>query len=134
VSGAKILTPDADHRRQREVVDAFFAAAREANFERLIEMLDPNVILRADFGLRRAPAPAVTRGPAAVAALALTGARLPNARLIPVLINGSAGVVITTRGRPYSLMGFIVAGGKIVEIDAIADSRRVGRLARTVLA
>jgi RNA polymerase sigma-70 factor (ECF subfamily) len=65
--------------------------------------------------------------------LALTGARLPNAKLIPVLINGSAGVVITVDGRPFSMMGFIVAGGRIVEIDAILDPRRIARLAGAAL-
>jgi RNA polymerase sigma factor (sigma-70 family) len=133
VKGASATQPDRDRQRQRQVVDAFFAAARAADFDRLIALLDPNVVLRADFGRRRAPAPAVTRGPSAVAALALTGARLPNAKLIPVLINGSAGVVITVDGRPFSMMGFIIAGGRIVEIDAILDSRRIARLASAAL-
>jgi RNA polymerase sigma factor (sigma-70 family) len=133
VKGASAIQPDRDRQRQRQVVDAFFAAARAADFDRLIALLDPNVVLRADFGRRRAPAPAVTTGPSAVAALALTGARLPNAKLIPVLINGSAGVVITVNGRPFSMMGFIIAGGRIVEIDAILDSRRIARLASAAL-
>ena len=133
VKGASAKEPDKDWRRQRQVVDAFFVAARAGEFDRLIALLDPDVVLRADFGKRRAPAPAVTRGPSAVAALALTGARLPDAKLIPVLINGSAGVVITVGGRPFSMMGFIVAGGRIVEIDAIVDSRRIARLARAAI-
>lgn len=134
VKGATAAAPERDISRQREVVDAFFAAARDGDFDRLMAVLDPDVVLRADFGKDRAPAPAVTRGRAAVAALAFTGARLPHTTLIPVLVNGSAGVVITARGRPYTLMGFIVAGGRIVEIHAITDSERVGRLAATVLA
>ena len=133
VKGASSTPPDTDRKRQRQIVDAFFAAARAHDFDGLMALLDPNVVLRADFGRRRAPAPAVTSGPAAVAALALTGARLPNAKLIPVLINGSAGVVITVDGRPFSMMGFIVAGGRIVEIDAILDSRRIARLAGAAL-
>lgn len=133
VKGASRVAPETDRRRQREVVDAFFAAAREGDFNRLIAVLDPQVVLRADFGKRRPAMPAVTRGPAAVAHLALTGARLPNTQLIPVLINGAAGVLVTTRGRPYSLMGFVVAGGRIVEIDAILDSKRVGELAAATL-
>ena len=133
VRGASAIAPDKDRQRQRQVVDAFFAAARAGDFEGLLALLDPNVILRADFGRRRAPAPAVTTGPAAVAALALTGARLPNSKLIPVLINGSAGVVITVGGRPFSMMGFIVAGGRIVEIDAIVESRRIATLAAAAL-
>lgn len=133
VKGASAAAPERDHRRQRQVVDAFFAAARAGDFDGLMAMLDPDVVLRADFGKQRAPAPAETRGPAAVAALAGSGARLPNAVLIPVLINGAAGVVVTVRGRPFSLMGFVVAGGRIVEIDSIVDAKRVGRLAAAVL-
>lgn len=133
VRSASSTAPERDRKRQRQVVDAFFAAARAGDFESLIAVLHPEVVLRADFGKRRAPAPAVTAGPSSVAGLALTGARLPNAELIPVLINGSAGVVITVGGRPFSMMGFIVAGSKIVEIDAIVDSRRIARLASSVL-
>lgn len=133
VKGASATAPDTDHRRQREIVNAFFAAARAGDFDRLITVLDPDVVLHADFGKQRAPAPAISRGPAAVAGLAMTGARLPDAVLIPVLINDSAGVVITTRGRPFSLMGFVIAAGRIVEIFAIADSKRVARLAAGVL-
>src|SRR6266567_2292360 len=65
VKGATAAAPERDHRRQRAVVDAFFAAARAGDFDRLIAMLDPDVVLRADFGKQRAPAPAETRGPAA---------------------------------------------------------------------
>ena len=133
VKGASATTPDKDRQRQRQIVDAFFAAARVGDFDGLIALLDPKVVLRADFGKRRAPAPAVTTGPSSVAALALTGALLPNAKLIPVFINGSAGVVITVGGRPFSMMGFIVADDRIVEIDAIVDSRRIAALAGAVL-
>jgi len=133
VKGASATAPDRDRQRQRQVVDAFFAAARAGDFDRLIALLDPNVVMRADFGKRKAPAPAVISGPSSVAALALTGARLPNAKLIPVLVNGSAGVVITVGGRPFSMMGFIVAAGRIVEIDAIVDSRRIATLAGAAL-
>jgi RNA polymerase sigma-70 factor (ECF subfamily) len=129
VKGAGEAAPDRDRQRQRQVVDAFFAAARAGDLEGLIALLDPAVVLRADFGKRRAPAPAVTRGPSAVAALALTGARLSNAKLIPVLVNGSAGVVVMVAGRPFSMMGFIVAGGRIVEIDAIVDPGRIATIA-----
>ncbi len=133
VKGASSTAPDRDWKRQRQVVDAFFAAARAGDFDGLITLLDPKVVLRSDFGKRRAPAPTVATGPSAVAALALTGARLPNAELIPVFINGSAGVVITVGGRPFSMMGFIVANGRIIEIDAIVDSRRIAKLAGDAL-
>ena len=132
VKGAS-AAPETDRRRQREIVEAFFAAARAGDFDGLIAVLDPDVVLRGDFGKRRAAAPALTRGPAAVAALAFSGARLPGAELIPVRINGSAGVIITTGGRPFSLMGFTIANGKITEIDAIVDAKRVARLAVAVL-
>ena len=91
---------------------------------RLVAVLDPDVILRSDFGARRPGAPKVFHGAAAVANQALIGA-LPGAELHPALINGTAGVVITVRGRPVAVMGFTVAQGKIVEIDAIAEPERV---------
>jgi RNA polymerase sigma factor (sigma-70 family) len=133
VKVASIAAPDTDQRRQREVVDAFFAASRSGDFDRLVAVLHPDVVLRADFGKRRPGVPALVHGPDAVAELALAGARLPGAELIPVLINGAAGVVVTVGGRPFSLLGFIVVGGRIVEIDAIADPKRVARLAAGVL-
>jgi RNA polymerase sigma-70 factor (ECF subfamily) len=133
IKGAQISAPDTDRQRQREVVNAFFAAARSGDFDRLLHVLDPNVVLRADFGRPREAVPAVVHGPEAVAGLAFTGARLPGAELIPVRINGAAGVVVTVGGRPFSLLGFVVAGGKIVEIDAITDPKRIARLAEGVL-
>ncbi|HKV88142.1 MAG TPA: sigma-70 family RNA polymerase sigma factor [Candidatus Dormibacteraeota bacterium] len=134
VRGARAAAPDADLYRQREVVDAFFAATRAGDFGRLVTLLDPAVVLRADFGRRRAALPAVVRGTEAVIELAMTGARLPGAELVPVLINGVAGVVVTLGGRPFSLMAFVVKAGRIVEIDAIGDAKRVARLAASVLA
>jgi hypothetical protein len=89
-------------------------------------------VLRSDFGRRRPPLPAVIRGARAVAGQALRGV-VPHARLHPVLVNGAAGVVVTVDGRPLVLMGFLVAGGRMVEIDAIADAERVRRLAAAVL-
>ena len=132
VKGAEVPVPDTDLAHQRAVVDAFFAAAREGNFEALVAVLDPDVVLRADFGAGR-PASAVIRGATAVAGQALLF-RNPAAELHPALVNGAAGVVVTVAGRPISLMGFTVAEGRIVEIDAIADRERVGRVAAAVLA
>ena len=132
VKGAEIPAPDPDLARQREVVDAFFQAARGGDFDALVAVLDPEVILRTDFGARRPGAPKVFHGAAAVANQALIGA-LPGAELHPALINGTAGVVITVRGRPVAVMGFTVAQGKIVEIDAIAEPRRVEVIASSVL-
>jgi RNA polymerase sigma factor (sigma-70 family) len=124
--------PDADLARQREVVDAFFAAAREGDFDALVAVLDPNVVLRSDGGEARPRRSMVLQGARTVAERALTFAQLsPFVR--PALINGAAGVVVTPRGRPFSVMGFTVTGGKIVEIDALSDPARLRRLDLTVL-
>jgi RNA polymerase sigma factor (sigma-70 family) len=132
VKGAELPAPDPDLARQREVVDAFFLAARGGDFDALVALLDPEVVLRSDFGARRPAASRVVHGAAAVASQALMGA-LPTAQLHPALVNGAAGVVITVRGRPVAVMGFTVADGRIVEIDAIADPERVRRIAAAVL-
>src|SRR5436305_1565985 len=116
VKGADVPAPDPDLARQRDVVDAFFLAARGGDFDALVALLDPDVALRADGGTGRPAASAVTLGAAAVARQALMFSN-PTARLRPALVNGAAGVVITVAGRPFAVMGFTVAGGKIVEID-----------------
>ena len=132
VKGADIPAPDPDLARQRQVVDAFYRAARGGDFDGLVALLDPNVVLRSDFGARRPAATKITHGAAAVASQALLGA-VPGAELHPALVNGAAGVVITVRGRPFAVMGFTVADDKIIEIDAIADPDRVQRIAADVL-
>jgi RNA polymerase sigma factor (sigma-70 family) len=132
VKGAELPVPDPDLVRQRNVVDAFFQAARGGDFDALVALLDPDVVLRADFGARRPAAPRVVRGAVAVAGQALMAA-LPTARLHPALVNGAAGVVITVGDRPFAIMGFTVADGRILEIDAIADPDRVHRIAASVL-
>jgi RNA polymerase sigma factor (sigma-70 family) len=124
--------PDADLRRQREVVDAFFAAARDGDFEALVAVLDPDVVLRSDGGELRPNVTAVIRGAREVASRAVTFAHLsPYVR--PALINGAAGVVVTPRGQPFSVMGFTVTNGRIVEIDAVGDPARLRELDLTVL-
>jgi RNA polymerase sigma-70 factor (ECF subfamily) len=132
VKSADIPAPDPDLARQRQVVDAFFRAARGGDFDGLVALLDPNVVLRSDFGTRRPAATKITHGAAAVASQALLGA-VPGAELHPASVNGAAGVVITVRGRPFAVMGFTVADDKIIEIDAIADPDRVQRIAADVL-
>src|SRR5215211_1334827 len=132
VKGAEISAPDPDLARQRDVVDAFFRAARGGDFDALVALLDPDVVLRSDFGAGRPAAARVTQGAAAVARQALIAA-LPDAQLHPALVNGAAGVVVTVRGRPFAVLGFTVTDGKIVEIDAIADPDRVRRIAAAVL-
>jgi RNA polymerase sigma-70 factor (ECF subfamily) len=117
--------PDRDLARQRQVVDAFFAAARGGDFDALVAVLDPDVVLRADGGLPGASA--IIRGAQVVAGQALMFAG--PARLVrPVLVNGAVGVVVTVDGRPVSVMGFTVTGGKISAIDALVDPDRRSRL------
>jgi RNA polymerase sigma-70 factor (ECF subfamily) len=124
--------PDPDPTRQRELVDAFLAAAQQGDFSALLEVLDPEVVLHADSGGAAGGAITVLRGAAAVAegALAFSG-RARFAR--PVLVNGAAGVLVSAHGRPLAVMGFTVAGGRIVEIDVIADPDRLHHLDLTAL-
>jgi RNA polymerase sigma-70 factor (ECF subfamily) len=131
VKGANVPVPDPDLARQRAVVDAFFAAAREGNFDALVAVLDPEVVLRGDGGARQPAAVTVIRGAETVARQALLFART-DVQLRPALVNGAAGVVATVDGRPVAVMGFTVTGGKIVEIDGIADPERVRRIAAAV--
>jgi RNA polymerase sigma-70 factor (ECF subfamily) len=114
------------------VVDAFFAAARGGDFEALLAVLDPDVVLRSDGGLARPAATALVRGAAAVASRAITFA-LPAASVRPALVNGAAGVVVADGGQPLSVMGFTVAGGRIVAIDVLADPDRLRELDLTAL-
>jgi RNA polymerase sigma factor (sigma-70 family) len=138
VKGANLPTPDPDLARQRAVVDAFFVATREGEFDTLVSLLDPDVVLRIDAGAGRRAASMVLHGAAAVASQALTGVASSLARpavhLRPVLVNGAAGVVVTVGGQPMTVMSFTVAEGKIVEIDSIADPERVRRISAAAVA
>src|SRR5215204_144310 len=126
VQGADTV-PDADLTRQREVVDAFLAAARGGDFDALLEVLDPGVVLRADLGPLPTGGSREVRGARAVAKGALAFSRLvPFAQ--PALVNGTAGVVAFRRGQPISVMGFTVRGGKVFEIDILTDPERLRRL------
>jgi len=127
VKGAATV-PDADLAHQRAVVDAFLAAARDGDFTALLGVLDPEVVLRADRGAVPLGTSRVVRGARAVADGALTFARLGRfAR--PALVNGAAGVVARAPdGRPLSVVGFTITGGKIVEIDILADPARLRQL------
>ncbi len=109
--------------RQRQVVDAFFAASRGGDLEILVAILDPDVVLRADLGPGRASR--VVRGVSEV----LRYARSPaDAVVIPALVNGAAGVVIFRRGEIFAVMGFTVRDGRVVEIDGLADPERLRKL------
>jgi RNA polymerase sigma factor (sigma-70 family) len=120
-------TPDPNVAQQRQVVDAFFAAARGGDFEALVAVLDPDVVLRSDGGLTRPKLSRTIRGAEAVARGAQSAA-LPTAVLRPVLINCAAGVVVLVNGRLFSVMAFTVSNGKVVEIDVIADPERLSQL------
>ena len=124
--------PDADLAEQRRVVDAFFAAAREGDFDGLVAVLDPDVVVRSDGGPNRPGISVEVRGAEAVASRAMRFAHLAP-WVKPALVNGAAGVVVAPRGRPFSVMGFTVSGGRVVEIDALADPERLRRLDLTIL-
>ena len=124
--------PDPDVTVQRRAVDAFLAAARGGNFEALLEVLDPDVVLRSDAGAVRPGGTTVVLGAAAVANQAVRFARFAESAL-PALVNGAAGVVAMAGGRPLSVMAFTITGGKIVEIDTLTDPTRLAELDLTVL-
>jgi RNA polymerase sigma factor (sigma-70 family) len=130
VKGADI--PDPDLARQRTVVDAFLLAARSGDFDALVALLHPEVVLRVDFGPSRPAASTIVRGAVAVARQARLGAN-PAALLHPALINGAAGVVITLNGQPHGVMAFTVVNDQVVELDIIADPERIRRVASAVL-
>ncbi|ODB79084.1 MULTISPECIES: RNA polymerase sigma factor SigJ [Micromonospora] len=123
-------TPDPDLTRQRAVVDAFLAAARDGDLDALIAVLHPDVVLRSDAGTARARHTVVLTGATTVAAQATTFGRLfPHTR--PVLVNGAAGVLVSAGDRPLSVMAFTVTGGRIAAVDVIADPRRLAALGLT---
>ncbi len=134
VKGAAVAAPDPGLARQREVVDAFFAAARGGDFDALVAVLDPDVVVRMDVGTRHPEAAMMIRGAAAAARQALSGltSLLPTVELHPAVVNGAAGVVVIRHGRPVTVMGFTVVNGKIAEIDSIADPERVRRITPSV--
>jgi len=125
VRGAAV--PDVDLNRQREVVNAFLKASQAGDFEALVRVLDPDVVLRAD----RGDIPGSSRlvhGARDVAQQALVFSRFA-ALSRPALVNGSPGfVVLDEAGQLFSVLGFTVAGGRIVEIDILADPARLSRL------
>ena len=124
--------PDADLETQREVLDAFLAAARDGDFEALVAVLDPDVVLRADLGPLPTGGSREVRGAEAVAGQALTYSRI-GLVVRPALVNGVVGAVSTLDGELFSVGAFTVRGGRITEIDFLADPARLRRLDLTVL-
>ena len=119
---------DASLAQQRALADAFAAAARDGNFERLLQVLDPDVVVRADFGPARPELRREIRGAQAVAEQALAFRALaPGAR--PATVNGGAGAIVYSGGRLYAVLAFTVRNDRIVEIDIFADPDRLQRLA-----
>jgi RNA polymerase sigma-70 factor (ECF subfamily) len=123
--------PDADLDRQREVVDAFMAAARKGDFAALVAVLDPDVVVRADMGAIPGASREI-RGAETVASQALMYSR-HGVLAHPALINGVAGAVSLRDGKPISVGAFTVRGGKIVAIDILADPERLSQLDLTIL-
>jgi RNA polymerase sigma-70 factor (ECF subfamily) len=127
---ARVADPDIG--RQRKVVDAFLAAARGGDFDALLAVLDPDVVLRADIGAVAAGGQWEFRGAQVVSEQAMMfSSRAQFAQ--PALVNGAAGIVAVAAGRPLAVMGFTVAHGKIIEIDILADPARLQKLDLTVL-
>ena len=121
-----------DPSRQREVVDAFLAASRGGDFEALVAVLDPDVVLRADYGGLATRASKLVRGARVVASQAVTYSQFA-AVARPVLVNGQPGLLTAPDGRPFSLMAFTVRAGRIVEINVLADPERLDRLGLATL-
>jgi RNA polymerase sigma-70 factor (ECF subfamily) len=120
--------PDTDLDGQWAVVDAFLAASRDGDFERLLAVLDPEVVLRSDGGAARPDLVSVVHGGAAVAKGALSFRRLAETAT-RALVNGiPGGVTWAADGRPFAVVSVTVAGGRVVSIDVLADPDRLSRL------
>jgi RNA polymerase sigma factor (sigma-70 family) len=123
--------PDPDLIRQREAVNAFFAASRDGDLDALVAVLDPNVQLRIDGGALREKASLTLRGAEAVAAYSSTYSKLyPFIR--PALVNGAAGAVVAPAGQVFSVMAFTVTNRRITQIDVLLDPERLGQLNLTI--
>ena len=128
VRGAR-PSSDVDLRKERRVIDAFLAASRAGDFEALLEVLDPDVVFRIDAGGVAPRARPPIEGAEAVAAQILErGAPLaPYTR--PALVNGNAGLIVVPHEKPIAVVGFVIAGGRIAEIDLVADPAKLPDLA-----
>jgi RNA polymerase sigma-70 factor (ECF subfamily) len=122
--------PERDLARQREVVDAFLAAAHGGHFDALVAVLAPDVVLRADVGSGTAGVSREIRGAEIVAksAVSFSQRAVADASYRRALVNGAAGVVAFVGGKPVSVSAFTVVGGKIVEINLLADPARLAQI------
>ena len=123
----EVPTPERDLGRQRKVVDAFFAASRKGDFDGLVSVLDPDVVLRVDGGESRRKLTMILRGAETVAAQARTGKTFAP-YLRRVLVNGSPGALVVMKGRVVTLMSFTVADGRVAEMDIIVEPDRLAAL------
>ena len=125
-------TPDTSVAEQWELVEAFLAAARDGDFEALLRVLDPDVVLRADAGAGAPGLSRIERGARVVASGAVTFNKLGYAYRL-ALVNGAPGVVTLVEGEPFAVLGFTVARGKIVEMNILSDATRLRRLDLSLL-
>ncbi|WP_354603836.1 nuclear transport factor 2 family protein [Streptomyces panacea] len=112
------------------MVDTFLAAVRDGDFDALVALLDPDIVVRSDGGTLRPGG--LVRGAAAVAGGAIFAARFAEVSR-PALVNGAAGVVVTADGRPVSVLAFTIVRGTIVSIVILSDPERLDRLDLTVM-
>jgi Sigma-70 region 2 len=120
--------PDPDPGVQRRAVNAFLAAARSGDFEALLEILAPDVVVRFDLGPDRAPRPTLA-GARTVAGHVLRTAPRFVAYARPAIVNGAAGLLFGTREEPIAVLGFTVSGGRIAELDMVSDPAKLRHLA-----
>ena len=120
-------SPDDDLNRQRQAADAFFAAAGAGDFDALLAVLDPDVVLQSDGGEARPKVSALVRGAATIAKQAVMYRAL-HAERHPVLVNGAAGALITRNGEPITLFAFTVRDGRIVRLDILGDPARLAAI------
>lgn len=130
----RVAPPEPDRAAAKALVDAFLAAARDGDFGRLLSLLDPDVVLRADVGPARPGVVRMFHGGSAVAERAITFGRHADDNVRPALVNGAPGIIsLAADGRLLTVLAFAVAGGRIVEIDILGDPVRLGRLDVAVL-
>jgi RNA polymerase sigma-70 factor (ECF subfamily) len=123
--------PDRDLVRQKRLVDAFFAAARDGDFESLVQILHPDVVLRIDGGTLRQDASLVLRGAEAVSKHTRIYSSL-HLHVVPALVNGTVGALVVPHGRPFAVMGFAIHQQRITEIDVLLDPERLACLDLTI--
>jgi RNA polymerase sigma factor (sigma-70 family) len=129
---AQPATPDVDVSAQREVVNAFLAAARDGDFDALVATLDPDIVLRADGGVVLAGLSGEVRGAVNVARQAVMWSQV-DLTAHPALVNGAVGVVATRDGAVFTVASAIIRNGKIAELDFLVDPERLAGLDLTVL-